>query len=164
MSVRPYSPPAGGSTPDLKTRRCSRADFYQLSIRTEREVDPPSSIRHQKAFAVSDEIDQCVKNDRTGERRGAPPPERPRRASPTTPRPSPRGFQPQRVPNPKRKRPPPSSRISSDLGVWESEHPGSRLRYHLGPRAAGEGGRAVIRASGTRVPPLPRPATRVWKM
>ena len=36
----------------------------------------------------------------------------------------------------------------------------SRLRYHLGPRAAGVGGRAVIRASGTRVPPLPRPQTR----
>ena len=35
-----------------------------------------------------------------------------------------------------------------------------RLRYHLGPRAAGVGGRAVIRASGTRVPPLPRPRTR----
>ncbi len=71
-SAASYSPPAGGSTPDLNTRRCSRADFYQLSIRTERGVDPPSRIRHQKALAVSAEIDQCGKNDRAGERGAAP--------------------------------------------------------------------------------------------
>jgi hypothetical protein len=47
LSVRPYSPPPGGSAPDLKFRRCFGNDSCQLSMQPEREVDPPSSIRHQ---------------------------------------------------------------------------------------------------------------------
>ena len=73
LSARPYSPPPGGSAPDLKSRRCFGNDSCQSSMQTEREVDPPSRIRHQKAFAVSDEIDQYGKNDNAGERGAAPP-------------------------------------------------------------------------------------------
>jgi hypothetical protein len=47
LSVRPYSPPPSGSAPDLKFRRCFGNDSCQFSMQPEREVDPPSSIRHQ---------------------------------------------------------------------------------------------------------------------